>query len=51
MYDKNKLPEQEIDDIVIAQADNDEAWEAPIDVKSLAARLKRAMEKCPDNDA
>lgn len=33
MTDKNKLSEQEIDDIVIAQANNDDAWEEPIDVK------------------
>jgi hypothetical protein len=32
MSDKNKLSQQEIDDIVIAQANDDDAWEEPIDV-------------------
>ena len=33
MTDKNKLSEKEIDDLVIAQANDDNAWEEPIDVK------------------
>ena len=33
MNDKIKLSQQEIDEIVIAQADDDNAWEEPIEVK------------------
>jgi hypothetical protein len=44
MSDKNKLSEQEIDEIVIAQADDDDAWEEPIDVKPV-------IEKPPAHDA
>jgi hypothetical protein len=44
MSDKNKLLEKEIDEIVIAQADDDDAWEEPIDVKPVT-------EKPPNNEA
>lgn len=33
MSEKGKLSQQEIDDIVIAQADDENAWEEPINVK------------------
>lgn len=33
MSDKSKFSQQEIDDIVIAQADDDSAWEEPNEVK------------------
>ena len=43
MSDKNMLSEQEIDEIVIGQANDDDAWEEPIDVK-------RVIEKPPNHD-
>jgi len=42
---KKKLPEQAIDQIVIAQADDDSAWEKPIQVR----RTKPASLSIPPN--
>jgi hypothetical protein len=35
-FEQKQLSEEEIDEIVIAEADNDAAWEAPVKVKPSA---------------
>ncbi len=37
--EREHLAAQEIDEIVMAQADNDEAWEPPVSVQNVAIRL------------
>ena len=44
-FEQQSLSEDEIDDIVTAQADDDSAWEAPIEVKRNRSAMSYSTER------